>query len=156
MVCYVCDFIGMQPQIQCVQYAARYGDAKIGLHVFRLIPQERGYAVSVLQAKAGERVCQAARAPVKVSPCGSRQPPVRQAGDDLHAAEYSARAFEQRRHGQRKIHHQSTHRPRFSDLSPVKDAASYHHISRISRGTYDPPSMDCHHIYKVVILESFC
>ena len=67
------DFIGMQAQIQRVQHAARDRHAEISLHVLGLIPQQRGHAVSAAQAKAGERIRQAARAPVQISPSGSRQ-----------------------------------------------------------------------------------
>ena len=49
------NFIGMEAQIQGVQHAPRYRHAEVSFHMFGLIPQKRGHAVSTAQAEAGER-----------------------------------------------------------------------------------------------------
>ena len=126
---------GCRRRFYRVQHSSRDGHAEIRLHMFGLIPQQRRHAVSLGKAEAGERPRQSLRAAANLFPFGSHQPAVRTASDDLHVAEYPAGAFNERRNSERKIHHQSTHRPRFSIPSPMRDAASYHHISRIPRAT---------------------
>ena len=99
------NFVRVEAQIQRVQDAASHRHPEISLHVRGMIPQKRGHAVAAPQAEPGERIRQAARAAVKISPRGASRRPVRPARDDFGVSKNRARAFQQRRNRQRKIHH---------------------------------------------------
>ena len=103
------DFVRVQPQVQRVEHASGGRDAEVRFQVLGLVPQQRGHPVSAQQPHAGEHVRKTARAPVEIAPGVTRERAVRPARDDFYPAENVACAFEQRRHREGKIHHQSAH-----------------------------------------------
>ena len=109
------DFVGMEPEVQCVQHAAGERDREIRLEVLEVIPPERGNAVAGADAKPVKGAGQAPDAAREVRVGVPVKRPVRPARHDLAAGMDLLRVTEDGRQRQRKVHHQAVHGP---DCSP--------------------------------------
>ena len=117
------NFMGMEPEVQGMQYAAGARHAEESLEMAGVIPHHGGHTVAGLQSKFGQSRREPARAPVEFAITSARDGPIRFAGDDLDARKNLPGALQDGRQRQRKIHHGAAHK---TSREESKSGASYH------------------------------
>ncbi len=107
------DLLGEQARVDRVAHAARAGRAVVDLHVAMAVPGQRGHAVSGRDVQRPEHLGELARALLDLAPVRAVDVALATPGHDLDVARMARRVPDQRRHGQRHVHHlahQDAHR----------------------------------------------
>ena len=106
------ELVGVEAEVERVEHAAHERDGEVGLEVRAVIPAERGDAVAGDDAEVEEDAGRGAgRGAVKSAHGVAVNRLVREARDDFLPAEDCFGAAEDRRQGERVVHHQAVHGP---------------------------------------------
>ena len=103
------ELVGVEAEVERVEHAAHERDAEVGLEVRAVVPAEGGDAVAGRDAEIEQDPREASGA---VGEFGAGIAPDALVGgppDDFLAAEERFRAAEDRRQGERVVHHQAVH-----------------------------------------------
>jgi hypothetical protein len=99
------DLLGKQARIDRVAHAARAGHAVVDLHVAMAVPGQRGHPLAGRHAQRVQRLRELARALLDAGPVAAVDVALAAPGHDLDVACVARRMPDQRRYGQRHVHH---------------------------------------------------